>query len=148
AVRHAIAPLCRLANIAYVGVDPRSFEPIFEREDTGESITFDELPTFARNLIAFGALPARALHAAYPARSPQEAEGVVLIDDADLHLEPSIQRELVGALREGLPRVQWVLTSQSHVLALGFQPSETFALRRMPISQKVELYEGELAAIH
>jgi hypothetical protein len=44
--------------------------------------------------------------------------------------------------------VQWLVTTGSPNVALPCEPHEILALRRMPASQRVELYEGELAVVH
>lgn len=41
------------------------------------------------------------------------AEGVVLIDEVDLHLHPRLQMSVLGGLRRAFPRVQFVVTTHS-----------------------------------
>jgi hypothetical protein len=147
AMAEVVGSLARLAGFDYVGVDPLSLEPTF-RGPRGALSPFDDLPTGARHLACFGALTVRALYAAYPERDARSAEAVVLIDEAGLHQEASVQRALVPALRAALPRVQWVLTGGSPALAEGCEAGEILALRRLPASPKVELFAGELATLH
>jgi hypothetical protein len=162
AIRASVGPLARLAGHTFLGVDPASFEPVFERATGGALVPFDELPIQARSLIALPALVTRALHAAYafrpgsggagdlpsPRLDAREAEGVALIDDAELHLDAAARRGLVPALREALPNVQWVLATASPDIASSCEAGEVLALRRMEGSAQVELYEGELAVVH
>lgn len=147
AVREVVDLLGRLAGFRYVGPDPVSLEPMFEKSG-GSGVDFDNLPTSARHLIAFGALTVRALQGAYPGSDPRNAEGVVLIDNIAMHQDQKAQEELIPTLREALPRVQWVMTTSSAAVAAGCDVSETFALRRMPTSGGVELHEGPLATLH
>jgi hypothetical protein len=147
AIRGAVEPLARLAGYQLIGADPLSLEPMFEGSG-GALITFDDLPTFARHLISFGALTTRALFAAYPGRDARQVEGVILIDDADLHLDPAMQRGLVPALRESVPGAQWLLATASPAITLGCGSGDVLALRRMPASNAVELYSGDLAVVH
>src|SRR5262249_34858734 len=70
ALREVAAQLSTLTGVSYVGVDPTSLEPMFEAEHRAR-LPFDELPTSARSVLAFGVLTARALHAAYPGRAPR-----------------------------------------------------------------------------
>ncbi len=42
-----------------------------------------------------------------------EAQAVVLVDEADLHLHPSWQRTLTGSLRETFPNTQFILSTHS-----------------------------------
>lgn len=147
AMREVVGRLTELAGFRYLGADPVSLEPLFENE-RGGSVDFDNLPNGARHLAAFGALTMRTLQAAWPGRDVRQAEGVVLIDDVGLHQDIGVQQAIVPALREVLPRVQWLLTTSSPVVAAACDASEVIALRRMPSSQRVELYEGPLATLH
>jgi hypothetical protein len=147
AMREVVGRLTSLAGFQYIGADPVSLEPMFEN-DRGGAIEFDELPTSVRHLAALGALSLRALRAGWPARDPAQAEGVVLVDDLDLHQDARTLPEIVPALREALPRVQWIVTASSPAVAHLCDPSEVVALRRMPSSPRIELYEGALATVH
>lgn len=147
AMREAVLPLARLGGVTFVGADPSTLEPIFE-DASGAPATFDELPTHTRHLVAFAALTVRVLHAAYPGRDARNAEGVCVIDDVDLHQDAAVQRGLAAALREALPNVQWILTSSSPAVTAACSSADVLALRRMPSSRRVELYEGELALLH
>ncbi len=40
-------------------------------------------------------------------------DGVVLIDEVDMHLHPSWQQTVLGSLREAFPRVQFIVTTHS-----------------------------------
>ena len=59
-----------------------------------------------------------------------EIEGLVLVDEIDLHLHPTWQRGLVGALRTAFPRVQFVATTHSPMVLPGLEPHEIFMLRQ------------------
>lgn len=146
-MRRAVSALTGLGHHPFLGADPVTFEPMFG-SPSGDPVPFDELPTSLRHLASFAALTVRALFAAYPEVSPALAEGVVLIDEVDLHQEPAIARLLVPALRQVLPRVQWVLSTSSTAIAATCDPGELVALRRTPPSQRVEIYEGPLATVH
>jgi hypothetical protein len=147
AVRGALEPVLALAGARYAGVDPVTLEPVFVSAGQ-ERLPFDDLPTGVRHLVALVAVPLRALAGAYPAGDPRQGQGTALVDDADLHLDAAVQRGLVPALRQALPRVQWVLAAASPTVALGCDAGEVLALRRMHSSASVELYEGELAQTH
>lgn len=146
-MRQVVSALTGLSGYSFTSVDPLSFEPMFSAP-SGESVAFDDLPTHVRHLAAFGALTVRALFAAYPQRSPREAEGVVLIDEVGLHQPPAIERQLIPTLREALPNVQWLLTTASANVAQSCDAHEQIALRKLPSSQQIECYEGPLAVVH
>jgi hypothetical protein len=138
--------LASLTGFGYLGLDALSWEPTFRSSD-GSRVPFDGLPTRTRHLVAFGALSVRTLWAAYPDRDPRIAEGVVLIDEPDLHQDASVAMKLPAALRAALPAVQWILTTHSPVLAAGAAPGEVFALRAGS-EGRVELHAGPSAITH
>jgi hypothetical protein len=138
--------LVSLAGFSYLGLDAVSWEPMFRSAD-GTRLGFDALPTRARHLIAFGALTVRTLWAAYPDRDPRIVEGVVLIDEADLHQDGTVAMRLPGALRAALPSVQWILTTHSPVLASGAAAGEVLALRS-GTEGRVEVHAGPSAITH
>lgn len=45
--------------------------------------------------------------------APQRSQGIVLIDEVDLHLHPAWQQQVVSSLRRAFPRLQFVMTSHS-----------------------------------
>lgn len=147
ALRAVLCALLEDDNCSFVGVDPIRLEPVF-RDAEGRLLELDDLPRSFRHLIAMGALSVRALAAAYPDRDPQQAEGVVLVDDLEIEQPTHRQRSLVSRLRRALPRVQWIVTTTSPDIALGCASGEIVALRRMPGASAIELHEGDFAVLH
>jgi hypothetical protein len=139
--------LVSLSGFAYLGVDPLSLEPVF-RGSGHRALPFDALPTRARHLVAMAALPVRTLWAAYPGRDPRECEGVVMIDEIDLHQDPVVQAGLIARLRAALPHVQWIVTTTSPTVAGSCDTREVLALRRLPEVDRVELFVGSEARTH
>ncbi|HMV70326.1 MAG TPA: AAA family ATPase [Myxococcota bacterium] len=64
-------------------------------------------------LVADLAVRAATLRPDGGAATLDEAKGVVVVDEIDLHLHPRLQREVVPRLREVFPRLQWALTTRS-----------------------------------
>jgi len=62
--------------------------------------------------------------------SLSDVEAIVLIDEIDLHLHPSLQRVLIPRLRKALPKVQWIVTTHSPLVLSSFHSSEIVALDR------------------
>ncbi len=62
--------------------------------------------------------------------NPADIQAIVLIDEIDLHLHPSLQRALVPRLRKALPKVQWVVTTHSPLVLANFDAIEIIALDR------------------
>jgi hypothetical protein len=57
-------------------------------------------------------------------------EGVVLIDEIDLHLHPEWQRKVVSILRNVFPKVQFIVTTHSPHVIQAVEPGEVIALAR------------------
>jgi hypothetical protein len=146
ALRGALAVLLEDTGAAYLGVSPARLEPVFAYD--GREVELDDLPRSLRHRVAFGALTLRALAGGYPDRDPRDAEGVVLLDDLEVHQDPRAQAALPSLLQRALPRVQWIVTTGSPAVATACEVGEVIALRRMPGSAAVELYQGPAAAVH
>jgi hypothetical protein len=147
AMREAVNRLTALAGFTYRGLDTPSLEPVFA-DSSSRRFLFDALPNRVRHLIAFAALPVRALWAAYPQRDPREGEAVVVIDEVDLHQDPVIHPGLVSALRASLPQVQWIVTTSASAVAGSCDTKDVLALRRLPELDRIELFVGSEARTH
>lgn len=60
--------------------------------------------------------------------SADEMEGVVLIDELDLHLHPTWQVQLVPLLKRVFPRLQFIATTHSPMVLPGLTQDEVFVL--------------------
>lgn len=147
AMREAVDSLVRLTGLRYEGLDPQSLEPRFVSAG-GRQLDFDALPTRTRHLVAYVAITIKTLWAAYPTADPRTAEGVVAIDDADLHQDAHVLAELIGTLRTTLLGVQWILTTASPQLAAAAAPGQVLALRRLSEDAHVSLFVDEHARTH
>jgi hypothetical protein len=147
AMARTVDSVVSLAGFSYAGIDPTSFEPIFKSEE-GQLVAFDGLPTRARHLVAFAALPVRALSAAYPLSDPALAEGVVCIDEIELQQDALVQSTVIARLRAALPHVQWIVTTSSPLVAASAEGREVLALRRLPRAREVQLFSGPEARVH
>ena len=58
------------------------------------------------------------------------AQGILLIDELEQHLHPSMQREILDHLSQALPKVQIIATTHSPLVALSAKPEEIISLRR------------------
>lgn len=73
-----------------------------------------------RSVIALaGDLIWRLLQAFPDLDDPTQASGVVLIDELDIHLHPSWQREIAGWLRQVFPHLQFFVATHSPLVAAG-----------------------------
>ncbi len=61
----------------------------------------------------------------------KEVEGLILIDELEQHLHPTLQREQLKRLKEQLPKVQIIGTTHSPMIVLGCgEEDKVFALKR------------------
>ena len=147
AMRETVDALARLTGYTYEGLDPLSFEPRFSTT-SGRRTTFDGLPTRTRHMVAVVAITIKTLWAAYPTADPRTAEGVVAIDDAELHQDPAVLAELVPTLRTALLGVQWIFTTSAPELAAAAAPGQVLALRRLAEDERVSAFFDQQARTH
>jgi hypothetical protein len=86
----------------------------------GQTVPTISLSDGYRSVIALaGDLIWRLLQAFPALDDPTEASGVVLIDELDIHLHPSWQRQIAGWLREVFPNLQFFVATHSPLVAAG-----------------------------
>lgn len=101
----------------------------FKRVDTNGHIWFDtpqgEVRSVAlsdgfRSVLALaGDLIWRLIEAFPESENPLEEQGVVLIDELDIHLHPTWQRSIAGLLRKTFPKIQFIMATHSPLVAAG-----------------------------
>ena len=125
-------PLLRQVFGDDLGVGVRERRVVFMAR--GEPVEAIDLPDGFRSSIAWLADLCAAWCEKFPKRAakgvPADIEALVLIDEIDLHLHPSLQRTLVPRLRAALPQVQWVVTTHSPLVLSSFDTAEIVALDR------------------
>lgn len=57
-------------------------------------------------------------------------QGVVLVDEIDLHLHPAWQRSLLSTLSQALPKLQFIVTTHSPLVVGALQPENLIVLDR------------------
>lgn len=83
-------------------------------DKNGETLNVAQLSQGEKSLMALVGDIARRLAIMNPAlRNPLEGQGVVLIDEVDLHLHPKWQRQLIQQLTTTFPNCQFILTTHS-----------------------------------
>ncbi len=65
----------------------------------------------------------------------RETEGVVLIDEIDMHLHPKWQREIVENLKLTFPKIQFIATTHSPFIVQSLKADEVFNLDGNKIDQ-------------
>ena len=96
-----------------------------EVEKNGERLTVNQLSDGEKCLMAMIGDLARRLAIANPMRyNPLEGDGIILIDEIDLHLHPKWQRMVTPKLGEVFPNCQFLITTHSPHIITHVQPAK------------------------
>jgi predicted ATP-binding protein involved in virulence len=94
------------------------------------TIQFEQLSDGEKNLIALIGDIARRLTIANPkSDNPLLGEGIILIDEIELHLHPSWQRLIVPKLTQTFPNCQFFITTHSPQVISHVKPESVFILK-------------------
>jgi predicted ATP-binding protein involved in virulence len=101
-----------------------------EVEKSGEKLAVNQLSDGEKCLMAMIGDLARRMAIANPRRvNPLEGEGIVLIDEIDLHLHPKWQRIVTPKLLEIFPHCQFLISTHSPHVITHVQPDNLFLLK-------------------
>ena len=110
-----------------------SDKTIFYREKDIENnksfdylVTFNQLASGIRSLIAMVGDMIIRLSKSQPNKSFSELAGIVIIDEIDLHWHPKWQREIPKILSEIFPNIQFIATTHSPLPLLGAPKNSLF----------------------
>jgi len=79
-----------------------------------KQLKYNQLSSGEKHLLVLTADIARRLYIANPhLENPLNGQGIVLIDEIDLHLHPRWQRKVITQLRKTFPNIQFVVTTHS-----------------------------------
>lgn len=114
-VRNAVERFTSFKNLRI----QRLNKPTMILEKNGEELDVNQLSQGEKSLLALVGDIARRLVILNPSLdNPFEGEGVVMIDEVDLHLHPKWQHDLIDKLVDTFPNVQFILTTHSpHVIS-------------------------------
>ncbi|MCP4600685.1 MAG: AAA family ATPase [Proteobacteria bacterium] len=102
--------------------------PVLAITKDGEELAFDQLSEGERTMAALTCDIARRLSIANPKSvDPLTGDGVVLIDEIDLHLHPEWQRKAIPALQRTFRNIQFLVATHSPIV-LGHVPTECVRL--------------------
>lgn len=102
-----------------------------EVEKNGEILTINQLSDGEKCIMAMVGDLARRMAIANPTlENPLEGQGIILIDEIDLHLHPTWQRMIVPRLIEVFPNCQFILSTHSPHVLTHVQPENIFILHR------------------
>ncbi|MEH2447254.1 MAG: AAA family ATPase [Nostoc sp.] len=97
----------------------------------GQELIINQLSDGEKCLLAMVGDLARRLAIANPSLpDPLEGEGVVLIDEIELHLHPKWQREIIPALTRTFPNCQFIVTTHSPQVISQVKPEGIYILEK------------------
>jgi predicted ATP-binding protein involved in virulence len=111
----------------------------------GERLPFSALSDGYRNMVAMVAdiaWRAAVLNPHFASAAAERAEGVVLIDEIDLHLHPRWQRRVLGDLRRTFPGLQFVATTHSPQVLSSARREELRIFQENKLVEAVPFIEG------
>jgi predicted ATP-binding protein involved in virulence len=98
-----------------------------------------------RNMVALVAdigWRASVLNPHHGPNAHQLTEGIVLIDELDLHLHPTWQRSIVADLRRTFPRIQFIVTTHSPQIVASVSRSQIRLLERNQLVAEEAYVQG------
>lgn len=123
-VRTAIAQVSGFKDIV-VNRNPLRMEV----NKNGERLRLEKLSDGEKCLFAMAGDLARRLSIANPSLlNPLEGEGIVLIDEIDLHLHPQWQKKIISQLLQTFPNIQFIVSTHSPQVLSEIEPEKIFSL--------------------
>lgn len=99
----------------------------YEKDEEGnkfnEGVLFDELAAGYRNIIGMIGDMIFRLSLEQDVEDYKDLEGIVLIDEIELHLHPKYQKLFVEKLSELFPKIQFIVSTHSPIPLLGAPPN-------------------------
>lgn len=145
AVREAISALMPGFENLRVQRKPRLHMSI---EKHGEILNVSQLSQGEKSLIALAGDIARRLAMMNPlVLNPLTGDGIVLIDEVDLHLHPQWQRQIIPRLTTTFPNCQFVLTTHSPLVISESDNVLTYLLQEGELDQVKSQYGNDANSI-
>lgn len=108
-----------------------------------QKFKFSQLSSGEKMMLSLVVDIARRLAIANPSlENKLEGEGIVLIDEIDLHLHPQWQRKLLPALTHTFPNIQFIVTTHSPQVLSHLPRESVFLLEDNKISDREIYTEG------
>lgn len=120
-------------------------ETIVGLMDNGQWTSFDMLSSGYKNIVRLaGDIAWRAikLNPHLGENAVVSTEGIVLIDELDMHLHPSWQKDIVALMKKAFPNIQFITTTHSPFIIQSMREDELIKLSDylpQPVSGNVQL---------
>lgn len=109
-VRHAVEAM--IGNVKNLRIKRNPVRMVVDKD--GKEIRVDLLSDGEKCTLAlFGDLARRLALANPNADNPLAGDGIVLIDEIELHMHPSWQRKILNTLHDVFPNIQFIITTHS-----------------------------------
>lgn len=112
--------------------------------DNGLKMPFGNLSSGYRNILAMVANIAfrcMLLNPHLRGEAASKSKGLVLIDDIDLHLHPSWQYQIVNALKNTFPNIQFIVTTHSPLVIASADKGEVIRIPENEYDAVIEPFE-------
>lgn len=79
-------------------------------------------------------------HGDNPPKNAEDIEGIVVIDEIDVHLHTNLQNSVLPELIKMFPKIQFIITTHSPIFLLGMEREfgeDGFEIREMPNGNKI-----------
>jgi predicted ATP-binding protein involved in virulence len=107
----------------------------------GKKLNLEQLSQGEKLTMAMVGDIARRLSILYPSlTNPLLGDGIIIIDEAELHMHPRWQRDLVERLNETFPNCQFIYTTHSPLLISDFKDIKCFSLNNGELIPINEMY--------
>ena len=96
-------------------------EVVVLKYENGAQIPFTELPT---GYLRFFSMVLDIACRGYLLNKNCNPDGIVLIDELDLHLHPSVEQTILKRLRKTFTRIQWIISTHSPLVLSAFEQKD------------------------
>lgn len=101
-------------DVKNLSVDRSSGNPRILVDNFGNKVNVAQLSQGQKTLVALtGDLALRLVMLNPAAKAPLEGQGIVVIDEVELHLHPMWQQRVISGLRKTFPNIQFIVTTHS-----------------------------------
>ena len=125
AVRHALGQFLPEFEHLTVRRQPLRLEIL----KSGQALKINQLSDGEKCLLALVADLARRLAIANPLGNPLKGQGIILLDEIDLHLHPQWQRLIISRLTTIFPNCQFIVSTHSPHVLTHVHPKNIFLLQ-------------------
>ncbi len=125
--------LIKLLNLSKITVDKKTDKVYYFEKDANneeyQGLEFHQLAAGYRSIISMiGDMILRLFESQPKITSPKDLEGIVIIDELDLHFHPKWQRQIPSLFSELFPKILFIASTHSAIPILG-APKNSVLLR-------------------